>query len=116
MGTGEIQKLMRQAVGFILLTFSLLSLPKAFSGAVILMVIMNMGFPVESDIDRLVTTNQTQHLGSAIGNLGSFIILALLARWIFRGPKILERWLNEEQSESDKTNVPTETNEMKEVD
>ena len=110
MNTEEIRKLMRQAVGFILLTFSLLSIPKAFSGIIVIVTIMMMGLPMESDIEKMVTANLTQQLGGAIGDFSSFIILALLARWIFRGPKVLDRWIEEGQRNSGQGDLPSDSN------
>jgi hypothetical protein len=104
MSKEDITRLMIRAAGLVLLTISLLSLPKALGASLTLATVLytglHHGIGSETELDKFYSVLMSSHISQALSNLASFIILLLLARWLFRGPKLLMRWMEAQPSDS----------------
>lgn len=108
--------LMTRASGLLLFTLALIEIPEAL-GAIISLIIWHAwqspalpspapdSLPNETEhlyetmASSLNTVNATE-IGDAVTSLCTVIILLLLARWLFKGPAILKRWMKEEEPKS----------------
>lgn len=82
--------LLVKAMGMALLTVALTWLPEVFGALAQLVVGLPAYDAVPSDIARKF---HTQMISISVGKLASFIVLLLLACWVFSYPKILQKAL-----------------------
>jgi hypothetical protein len=100
MNKDDITTLMTRAVGLVLFTFSLLSVPKALGALLTIGLVCYTGLPKDTLGEKVLTTLRGTQLSQALTHLATFVILLLLARWVFRGPALLKRWMKAEPSDS----------------
>ena len=81
--------------GMVIFTLALFKLPKALAALVqfisSLWLRAELG-EVDGGADALVANAIHTSAASSIGNLLAFVILLLIARWLFSYPKILQNW------------------------
>ena len=82
--------LLVKAMGMVLVTVALTWLPDVFGGLTQLVVAL---FSSNHMHDEILRKWNAQVISIAVGKLASFVVLLLLARWVFGYPAILQKML-----------------------
>jgi len=82
--------LLVKAMGIALVTVALTWLPEVFGA---LAQLAAAAFSYGDHQDEIWRKLQTQIISMAVGKVASFVVLLLLARWVFGYPKVLRKAL-----------------------
>jgi hypothetical protein len=108
MNKNDITNILIKASGLTLLTSSFFALPKAL-GAIFnicsFTYFLAPHITREGPISDVYSTLLSNYISTSISSLFTFVILFVLARWMLKGPKLIEKWVGVNQSE-DKEKQP----------
>jgi hypothetical protein len=92
----DLTFLMTKSAALALFTCALLSIPKLLGSLLTIMSIFLIGLGKETLTEKIVSTWYLTQFSEAVAHFATFGVLLFLARWMFKGPKCIERWMAEE--------------------
>ena len=88
--------------GLVIFTYSLLQIPQIVTSVIgtIYVCINSVDPGISEGINHLQSTILSQQIGGLIGSVLKFAILFVLARWLLTGPRLITKWMNIDEEET----------------
>lgn len=88
-----------KASGIALFTVALTWIPKVFSSimqVISCLIYSGVTSHSETELDKYTAQMNATLMSSAIGQISGFVLMIFIARWVFKYPRLLRRWLGDE--------------------